>query len=171
MTASFCLQCGAALVDRENAGRLRRVCPVAGCGYVHYDNPLPVVAALVELPEGVVLARSKEWPEGMFGLITGFLESGEEPHEAALREVREELGLSPVLDDFIGVYSFPQQNQVILAWHVRAEGKPKVGDELAAIKIVPVEKLRSWSVGTGLAVRDWLSTRLRPDPADTGGLD
>ena len=162
MRANHCLRCGAGLVDREEAGLLRRACPGEGCGFVFYDNPVPVVAAVVELPEGVVLVRSRGWPPGLYGLVTGFLERGEEPAAGALREVREELGLAGELGELLGVYPFEQQNQVILAWHVRARGTPRLSDELEAHKVVPVERLRPWPFATGLAVRDFLLRRGPP---------
>jgi NADH pyrophosphatase NudC (nudix superfamily) len=156
--ARFCLRCGAALAPFVDAGLERRRCTAPGCGWTHYDNPLPVVAAIVEHEGDVVLVRAKGWPETWFGLVTGFLERGEEPAEAVLREVKEELGLEATIVSFVGVYAFPQRNEVIAAWHVRATGEISLGDELAAFKRVPKAKLRPWPFGTGAAVRDWLAS-------------
>jgi len=129
------------------------------CGYVFWDNPLPVVAAIVEMDGKVVLARNKEWPEKMFGLITGFLEKGETPETAVKREVKEELGLDAEIMEFVGVYSFFERNQLIIAYQLSAAGEIKLGDELAEIKWIPVDKLKPWPFGTGHAVRDWLERR------------
>jgi NADH pyrophosphatase NudC (nudix superfamily) len=126
---------------------------------VHWDNPTPVVAAIVELDGSVVLARKPGWPEKMYGLIAGFLEKGETPEASILREVKEELGLEGEIVEFVGYYSFTQRNQLILVFHVQAQGEALVGEELAAIKLVPPDKLRPWPIGTGPAVRDWLERR------------
>ena len=91
--------------------------------------------------------------------MSGFLEKDEEPAEAVLREVEEELGLKAEVVSFVGIYSFSMMNQVLLTWHVRAEGEVVMGDELAAIKRVPPARLRPWSMGTGKAVADWLAGR------------
>ena len=131
----------------------------AGCGYVYWNNPVPVVAAIVELDGMVILARNKSWPEKMYGLITGFLEQGETPDEAIRREVQEELGLDAVAAHFIGNYAFFEMNQLLLAYHVPARGDIVLGAELADIKRVPVERLKPWTIGTGPAVRDWLAGR------------
>ena len=56
---------------------MRRVCLAGGCGYIHYDNPTPVVAGIVELGSNVVLVRNRGWPADWYGLVTGFLERGE----------------------------------------------------------------------------------------------
>ncbi|HOJ14540.1 MAG TPA: NUDIX hydrolase [Deltaproteobacteria bacterium] len=97
----------------------------------------------------------------MFGLVTGFLERGETPEDAVLREVEEELGLKGELIGLIGHYSFFEMNQLILAFHVRVEGEPRLGGELAEYRRVSPEKLRPWPFGTGYAVRDWLEMRRR----------
>jgi hypothetical protein len=73
----FCPLCRA---PRRCAGSdLPRLACGAGCGFVHWDNPAPVLAALVEYQGRVVLARNRAWAAGAFGLITGFLERGEDP--------------------------------------------------------------------------------------------
>jgi hypothetical protein len=54
-------------------------------------------------------------------------------------------------------------NQVIMAYHVRAEGTIILGEELADYKHVLPALLRPWPMGTGEAVRDWLAARRIPD--------
>jgi NAD+ diphosphatase len=160
----FCMACGAGLVAGNDAeGRERMRCPAPDCGWVHYGNPTPVVAAIVEHPDGVLLARNKGWPEGMFGLVTGYLEAGETPEAGVLREVQEELGLAAEIVSLVGVHAFELKNELLVTYHVRAEGEVQLGDELAAYKVVPEAKLRPWPVGTGHAVRDWLRGRGRED--------
>ena len=93
---SYCPCCATALVTQTQAqtqaDRVRTLCPA--CGWVHWNNPLPVVAAVLEFEGKVLLAQNATWPGGMFGLITGFMESGETPAQAAVREAFEETGLS-----------------------------------------------------------------------------
>jgi NADH pyrophosphatase NudC (nudix superfamily) len=140
-------------------GRDRLICPTLGCGYVFWDNPRPVVAAIVEHEGDIVLARNQGWPDNMFGLVTGFLERGELPEEGILREIKEEIGLDGEIVSFIGHYVFEPMNQIITAYHVRAWGNIVIDDELAGIKRVSPDKLRPWPMGTGKAVADWLATR------------
>ena len=42
---AFCPYCAAALTP-SSGGRARARCPA--CGFAHYDNPVPVVSAVVE---------------------------------------------------------------------------------------------------------------------------
>ena len=71
---------------REAGGLERPTCLAEGCGLVLWDNPVPVVAALVELEGRIVLARNVAWPENAFGLVTGFLERDEAPAQGGARE-------------------------------------------------------------------------------------
>lgn len=161
MAFQFCPRCAKPLETRSRDGRDRLVCPDGeGCGYVCYDNPVPVVAALVEHEGKVILVRNQGWPEKWFGLVTGFLERDETPQEGVLRELREELGLSGTIVRLIGAYGFPMRNELIVAYHVRAEGTIQLGPELSAFKAVEPDKLRAWPFGTGHAVQDWLDSRL-----------
>jgi len=145
------------LIDSKN----RLKCNNPNCGYIFWNNPTPVIAALVEHDDRIVLAHNKAWPKGIFSVITGFLEKGETPEGCVLREVKEELGLTGNQNELIGVYSFLEMNQVIIADFVKAEGDIKLGDELTEIKKVEKHKLKGWSYGTGLAVTDWVN-RQRP---------
>lgn len=155
----YCPHCARALERRVIELRERLACPDPGCGYVHWDNPLPVIAALVELNDRIVLARNHAWPEKVFGLITGFIERGESAEEAAAREVMEELALSTSRSELIGVYPFVRKNELIVAYHLVCRGEIRLNEELAEYRMIAPEKLRPWDFGTGLAVRDWLARR------------
>jgi NADH pyrophosphatase NudC (nudix superfamily) len=153
----FCPRCAQPLAAGEYGGTQRLGC---ACGFVHWDNPLPVVAAIVEHEGGVILARNKAWADPkMFGLITGFLEKGETPEEAVVREVKEELALDASAATFVGLYPFERRNELIIAYHVPASGEIRLNEELADYRRIAPEKLRPWDFGTGLALRDWLARR------------
>jgi len=155
----YCPLCASVLEKKEINNISRNTCPSKTCNFIHWDNPLPVVAGIVEYKGEVLLARNALWPEKMFSVITGFLEKNEEPENGILRELKEELGLDGKIVEFVGLYSFSQLNQVIMAYHIEATGEIKLGDEIAEVKSIPISKLKSWPVGTGPAVKDWLEKR------------
>lgn len=155
----YCPQCGAALVTREEGGLLRPACTVAACGFVLWDNPVPVVAALVEFEGRILLARNAAWPEKQFGLIAGYLERDETPESAVIRELGEELGLQAESVVLIGHYAFSEKNQLIIAYFIRACGEIRLNEELAEYRLIEPDKLKAWEFGTGHAVRDWLARR------------
>ncbi|WP_175971748.1 NUDIX domain-containing protein [Burkholderia sp. BCC0322] len=159
----FCPRCASPLAERADldheGGRIRQACPDDSCGYVHWNNPLPVVAAIVELDGKILLARNAAWPEGMFALITGFLESGETPEDGIAREVFEETALKAEQVSLVGVYEFIRKNELIIAYHVRASGTVALSPELLEYKLVDPPLLRPWRAGTGVALADWMRAR------------
>lgn len=163
----FCPECGEALAQVELAGRARQACPATDCRFVHWNNPTPVVAAIAERNDHVILVRSHGWPEHWFGLVSGFLERGETPEQAVRRETEEEIGLPVTIESFLGPYPFFEMNQLLLVYHVRVPDGPIMLDaaELAAYREVPVARLRPWPQGTGPALGDWLRGRgFDPEP-------
>jgi NADH pyrophosphatase NudC (nudix superfamily) len=152
----YCPECASALGEVLVDGEIRQGCPEQSCGFVFWNNPTPVVAMIVEVDGGVVLAHNVGWKHRFFSIITGFLEYKENPEECAHRETNEELGLHVLDSSLVGVYGFPEQNQVIIAYHIRAAGEIKLNHELDEYKIVPKDELKGWDMGTGLAINDWL---------------
>ncbi len=161
---NFCPNCATPLqsiAKLEDAGETTRLrCPA--CEWTHWNNPTPVLAAIVELParEGrVLLARNAAWTNGMYALITGFMEAGETPAEGIMREVHEETNLVVDSLTLVGVYDFQRMNQVIIAYHAVAHGEIALSPELADYKLVAPADIRCWRAGTGIAVADWLRSR------------
>lgn len=156
----FCPCCATPLVRKVLGERERATCPA--CSWVHWDNPAPVVAALIEVDGKILLARNRAWPEKMFALVTGFLERDETPREAVEREVAEETSLRTTAATLIGVYEFTRKNEIIIAYHVEAEGEICLGEELIDFRLIEPARLRPWPLGTGLAMADWMRARGHP---------
>jgi NADH pyrophosphatase NudC (nudix superfamily) len=156
----FCPRCARPMIDRASkAGRTRRVCSDAACGFVQRRNPTPAVGALVELDGDIILARNARWPPEWFALITGYLEANEDPRSAVAREVEEELGLQTISVTPIGNYPFLQKNEVMLCYHALARGAVRLGSELVEYRRYKPHELRPWPRATGLAVADWMTAR------------
>lgn len=154
----FCPQCANPMAEVLVDNEIRKGCSdQSGCGFVAFNNPTPVVAMIVELPDGVVMARNVNWPRDIYSIITGFLEEGEDPLECAVRETQEELGLISLETRLVGVYPFERQNQVIIAYHVKAAGEVTLNHELDDYKLVPKDELKGWPFATGLAINDWVT--------------
>ena len=156
-TYNFCPRCATALQSSDLSGRERQSCPA--CNWVHWNNPLPVVAAVIELEGHVLLARNVAWPAKMFGLVTGFMENNETPEQAIAREVKEETGLDTHATSLVGVYEFIRKNELIIAYHVQAAGSITLNEELAEYRLVAPQKLKPWRAGTGYALADWLNAK------------
>jgi NADH pyrophosphatase NudC (nudix superfamily) len=160
----FCTHCATALEwieAAEDGGPKQRLrCPA--CGWTHWNNPVPVLAAVIECADQggrVLLARNAAWPGRMFALITGFMEAGETPEDGIRREVAEETSLQVDALKLIGVYDFQRMNQLIVAYHAVAHGEVRLSPELAEYKLFEPADVRCWRAGTGYALADWLRSR------------
>ena len=132
-------------------------CPA--CGYTHWNNPTPVLAAVVEYRGQILLARNAAWTAKMYALITGFMEAGETPEDGITREIKEETSLDVQSLDLIGVYDFQRMNQVIIAYHAVCTGEVKLSPELVDYRLYAFEDIVCWPAGTGYALADWLKSR------------
>ena len=157
----FCPNCATALAavsQLEDGGEKTRLrCPA--CDYTHWNNPTPVLAAVVEYEGKVLLARNAAWPGKMFALITGFMEAGETPEGGIEREIKEETALDTQSLKLIGVYDFQRMNQVIIAYHAVCSGEVSLSPELVDYRLYELDQLKCWPAGTGYALADWLRSR------------
>lgn len=156
----FCPQCAAELISQHDGERDRLRC--AACSFTHWNNPTPVLAAIIELADQggqLLLARNAAWPEKMFGLVTGFMEAGESPEDGIRREIAEETSLAVSSLSLVGVHEFTRMNQVIITYHAVANGPIVLSPELVEYKLLPADKVKCWPMGTGLALAQWLRGR------------
>jgi len=160
----FCPVCATPLepiaLEEDGGAKTRLRCP--GCGWTHWNNPTPVLAAIIECTDRdgrVLLARNAAWPGRMFALVTGFMEAGESPEDGIRREVIEETALQVDGLALIGVYEFQRMNQVIIAYHAQARGEVRLSPELAEYRLFEPADLKCWPAGTGFALADWLRSR------------
>lgn len=158
----YCPECTSEMDTQSINGEDRLACSTE-CGYVFWANPIPVSAALIEINGEYLLARNQAWPKGFFSLISGFIEVGENPKSAIIRETEEELGLKATSLEFIGHYPFPQMNQLLIAYVVKAEGEIKLSDELSEYKLLSMTDLKSYNFGGlklgRIVVDQWLSRK------------
>lgn len=115
----FCPRCGTPVELADRFGKIRPVC--TNCGWIHFADPKVAAAVLIEQNSLVLLVRRVNEPyRGLWTLPAGFVDAGEDPSDAAIRECMEETNLAVqilnVLDviagrehprgaDFIIVYS------------------------------------------------------------------
>lgn len=120
----FCPHCatGMAISDREDVPRL--ACP--SCGFVHYNNPVPAAGAIIMRDNRILFVKRKYEPRaGKWSLPAGFMEYDESPEECAVRELREETGLTGKIRELSGVYAAgddPRSRIVLIIYHMEITG-------------------------------------------------
>lgn len=102
-THRFCGQCGSAmgLVSWELAMLCNR------CGHRCYPRIAPCVLVGIVKEDKILLARSSRHKAGFFSILAGFVESGETLEQAAVREVKEEVGVDITNLRYIGSQPWP----------------------------------------------------------------
>ena len=109
----FCPSCSTELQPTETLedGGLKTRLRCPACGWTHWNNPTPVLAAIIECADQggrVLLARNAAWSGRMFALITGFMEAGETPEEGVAREALEETAHGFRPEFLVGIYQWPK---------------------------------------------------------------
>ncbi|MEK7444169.1 MAG: NUDIX hydrolase [candidate division NC10 bacterium] len=142
--ARFCMACGAPLAAVREEGQVRRRC--RRCGWTFYDNPVPAVLGIAERGQRVLLARRAAPPHrGTWDLPGGFLEAGETPERALVRELREELGVRATAGRFLGFFTdtYGPGGMPILAavYRVRLAGEPRAMSDVSEVRWFPRRRL------------------------------
>ena len=158
---TVCPRCATPLAllsqDEDGGAKQRLRCPA--CAWTHWNNPTPVLAAVIQYQDKILLARNAAWTHKMYALITGFMEAGETPEAGIAREIKEETNLEATALDLIGVWDFQRMNQVIIAYHAVARGEVKLSPELVDYKLFAYDQVKCWPAGTGQALAKWLRSQ------------
>jgi ADP-ribose pyrophosphatase YjhB (NUDIX family) len=111
-------------VERDFNGKKKLACP--SCTFVHWDNPREVAVVLVPAPDRsgrLLLIKRLIAPRiGCFALPGGFVDKGEGPEEAAIREVFEETGIIVKIERHLRSVPIPQANQILTFYLATAIG-------------------------------------------------
>jgi ADP-ribose pyrophosphatase YjhB (NUDIX family) len=95
-------RCGHPLIDADKFGKTRRFCEA--CGYIHFRDPKVAAVLFITDGERVLMVRRAVDPQkGKWALPAGYIDYGEDPREAAIREAREETGLDVRISRLIDV--------------------------------------------------------------------
>tara|TARA_B100000035_G_scaffold61930_1_gene50063 strand:+ start:500 stop:904 length:405 start_codon:yes stop_codon:yes gene_type:complete len=104
------------------------------CG--QWEKPsLAVDAIVINADKILLIKRGKEPWKGMLAFPGGFVEQGEDPEVAVIRELKEECGLDGVVEKLVCVKGDPNRDPrghvVSIAYLVTAQGMPLAGDDAA----------------------------------------
>lgn len=100
----FCPTCATPIVIRDKFGQPRPVCPA--CGWVYFDDPKVAAATLIVENGKILLVRRVNEPHrGLWTLPAGFINGGEDPAQAAIRECFEETGLEVRITALLDIFA------------------------------------------------------------------
>ena len=141
---NFCMRCGSRLEQAERFGRLRPVCPA--CGWVYYADPKVAAAALIVQDGQVLLVRRANDPQrGLWTLPAGFVDAGEDPAEAVVRECLEETSLQVRVVGLKEVFAgqeHPRGSHILLVYRVEIlSGRIAAADDVDGAAFFPLNHL------------------------------
>jgi ADP-ribose pyrophosphatase YjhB (NUDIX family) len=135
----YCPYCGGGLGLMESEGRVRSFCEREG--RFIYENPIPAATGVIVDRRGrlLLVLRNREPGKSEWSLPGGFVETGESPVEAAVRELQEETGLAvsnPSLIDVVYQNSeYYRTSLLIIGYHFeRFEGELRPGDDAGDVR-------------------------------------
>ena len=140
----YCPHCRRLLLRGIIEERVRSYC--SKCGFIHYINPIPSVAMIVENNgRYLLIKRGIEPGKGTWAPPSGFIEADETMEEACIRELREETGFDGVVKRLLDIYyekSKIHGDVLVIAYLVDiVGGSLKPGDDAIDAKFFEYDNL------------------------------
>lgn len=110
----FCSKCGAPMRLHTD---ISKVCE--GCGREVWPLLSTAIIVLVHRGDEVLLVRAKNFRGTFWGLVAGFVETGETLEECVRREVREETGLEIEAIEYFGSQPWPYPCGLMVGFNAR----------------------------------------------------
>jgi NAD+ diphosphatase len=112
-----CGRCGT-YTNIEHAGH-RRHCP--HCGLHHFPRTDPAITMLVQDKKRCLLSRRHGAPAHRWSALAGFVEPGETPEAAVVREAREETGIEVAGVEYVTSQPWPFPSALMLGFWAFAD--------------------------------------------------
>ena len=120
----YCANCGTRTAMKE--GGWKRDCP--NCKAEHFPRTDPVVIMLVTAGEKCLLGRQKQFPQGMYSCLAGFVEAAETIEDAVRREILEESGIRCTDVGYYMTQPWPYPSSLMIGCTARALNEDIVVD-------------------------------------------
>ncbi|WP_162605438.1 NAD(+) diphosphatase [Jiangella ureilytica] len=129
-THRFCPRCGGP-TQAEQGGHVR-VCELDGSQHFPRTDPA-IIVLVVDEKDRCLLGRSAAWPGRRFSTLAGFVEPGETPEHAVVRELYEEVGVRVTACRYAGAQPWPFPSSLMLGYYATAAGEDPTpdGEEIA----------------------------------------
>jgi len=116
-TSQFCGRCGTANTydSLENC----KLCP--SCSHRQYPAQFPVAIVAVTRGDQLLLAHNANFPEGLFSVLAGYVEIGENLEGTVHREVQEEVGIKIGKLRYFGSQNWAASSALMLGFQAEWE--------------------------------------------------
>lgn len=107
----FCPSCGTKTVMQTT---ISKQCP--NCKYEIYPVVFPAILVLIRKGDAILLVHARNFRGSFYGLVAGFLETGETLEECVRREVMEETGLEINNITYFGNQPWPYPSNLMVGF-------------------------------------------------------
>ena len=108
----FCSYCAQPL--QEKVGERARYCPA--CESLYYPRINPAVITAVRKNGKLLMAHNRNFSDGVYSLVAGYVEVGESLEQAAKREVQEEVGINIKNIRYWGSQAWPFSSSLMVGF-------------------------------------------------------
>jgi NAD+ diphosphatase len=160
--SAYCGSCGTKNIDAPD--ELARLCP--SCGRREYPRISPAVITIITNDKGeALLAHNRKFADGVYSLIAGFNEAGENLEATVAREIREEVGLEVKDIRYIASQPWPFPNSLMLGFtarHAAGDIRPDGEEIMDARWFTPatLPKLPGYGSVSRYLIDSWLEGKL-----------
>jgi 8-oxo-dGTP diphosphatase len=156
---NYCPRCGTPVEWAFRFNKDRPVCP--SCDWVFFPDPKVAVAVLILQDGKILLAKRNIDPQkGFWSLPAGFVDAGEDPVQAAVRECLEETGLAVNITGLLDVMAGREHSKgadILIVYEAVIEGgQLEPGDDADEVGFFQQEDLPPLAFTTTIKILEGL---------------
>ncbi|NLW23269.1 MAG: NAD(+) diphosphatase [Tissierellia bacterium] len=154
----YCGKCGANMHMKDSRTERAMVC--SNCGNTTWPRTSPAVIVAVTKGDKLLLAHNRQFPQGEYSVIAGFVEYGETFEECVKREVYEEVGIKLKNIKYFGSQPWPFPNSMMVGFTAEyLDGDIRVdGEEIVDANWFSkeeVKRMHKKSISIGSELIEW----------------
>lgn len=154
----YCGRCGSRMYMKDSKSERAMVCSV--CNNTTWPRTSPAIIVAVTKGDKLLLAHNRQFPNGRYSVIAGFVEYGETLEECVKREVYEEVGIKVRNIKYFGSQPWPFPNSMMIGFTAEyLDGEIKVdGDEIIDANWFTKEevlRMHNKSISLGSQLIEW----------------
>lgn len=143
-------------IKQESVDLVNEMSSCDECG--QWPQPsIAVDAVAIHGSRVLLITRGKEPWKGMLAFPGGFVDSGEDPEDAVIRELEEECGITGQVVRLLCVKGDPNRDPrghvISIAYLISANGQPVAGDDAASAAWYPISEIEEMA-GDHMSILD-----------------
>lgn len=108
----YCSKCGSKMHRHSK----ERAMECLKCKHLSFPRISPAVIVAVKKDDKLLLAHNSKFRKGLYSVIAGYIEPGETPEEAAIREVQEEVSVKIKNLRYVKSQSWPFPDSLMMGY-------------------------------------------------------